>query len=86
MAEPDWTKPIASGTLCNWFYFFFYLNTVVAAILFIMILYVAFTRNIFKAGGLGAVPLFTMILQLGIAATSALFHYLICDRALKPSA
>ena len=84
MAEPDWTKPISSGTVCNWFFFFFYVHVTFSVIIFGMIIYMLITRGIFKSG-IGYITFFSMIAQLVIAATNALFHYLICDRALKPS-
>jgi len=37
-------------------------------------------RNVIIANG------FTTLLTMGLATTMALFHYLICDRALKPGA
>jgi hypothetical protein len=82
--EPKWTEKIASSTICNYFYVFFVIFAVWAAISVLGGVWVFATT---KMGfGMLLAVLFNTLLSFGISATSALFLYLICERALKPSA
>lgn len=77
-------QSISSNVVCNYFYFFFVAYAVLAAVTVLgMIGVLAFLRlpkPMLIASG------FQGLLVLALAATTALFHYLICDRALLAAA
>lgn len=80
--EPDWTRAISNRTICNFFYAFFVVYAIFAVLSvigFIALFFVNIPKNMIFMQG------FQVILTMGIATTMALFHYLICDRALQPS-
>jgi hypothetical protein len=81
--EPNWTKQISSNTVCNFFYAFFviYAFFAVVSLLGLVGLFV-FSAKMPK--GVLVVQSLYAIITVGLATTMALFHYLICDRALKP--
>ncbi len=78
--EPEWTKAIPSESICNFFYVFFVLYAVFAALALIT------TFGVFsfgkQMGNFGIVLGIQSIITFLMAATFALFYYLICDRAL----
>ena len=73
-------KQIPSESICNFFYAFFVIYAVIAALA--LVATIGFFGLSKKLGGYGIGAglgyLFTMVL----AGTQALFFYLICDRAL----
>lgn len=81
--EPNFTKGISNDTVCNFFYAFFIIYAIFTAISFLgligMFAYLKLPKGMMIAQG------FYALLVLALAATQMLFHYLICDRALKPS-
>lgn len=79
--EPEWTKAIPSETVCNFFYFFFVLYAVIAIFGIIAVVYTAVVaKNIPKMLFL---PLILQgLLPTAVAVAGALFHYLVCSRAL----
>lgn len=80
--EPQWTKNISSETVCNFFYFFYVVYAVIAIFALFSIIALFFMdlpKNILITTGIQSV------LGLGIAVVTALFHYLVCARALLPS-
>ena len=81
--EPQWTKQISNETVCNFFYAFFivYAAFAVISILGLVSLFI-FSAKMPK-GVLITQSIYALV-TLGLATTMALFHYLICDRALKP--
>ena len=83
MSNHRWTDKIPSEVICGYFYVFFLIFSVFAGLSLLGGLWI-FTSSKMSVGQLVAV-LFNIILSFGISATSALFLYLICDRALKPS-
>jgi hypothetical protein len=77
--EPEWTKNISSETVCNFFYFFFVLYAVLAffaVVSLISIFLMPLPRSVLFVTGVQG------FLMIGLALTTALFHYLVCDRAL----
>lgn len=82
--EPQWTKQISSVVVCDFFYVFFVIYAVIAAISLIGLIGVFSFLKVPK-GQLGAAGL-QAFLAMSLATTQMLFLYLICDRALKPSA
>lgn len=83
MAAPEWTENITSATLCNYFYIFFIIFAVWAAISLLGGIWIFATTKMSLGMLVGII--FNILLSFGISATSALFLYLICERALKPS-
>lgn len=84
MAAPQWTDKITDNVLCNYFYVFFIIFAVWAALSLVGgVLIYASTKMSF---GMLIGVIFNILLSFGISATSALFLYLICERALKPAA
>jgi hypothetical protein len=86
MSSPssEWTDVIADSTLCGYFYVFFIIFSSLAALSIISAIWMFATTKI--TGGLVLAVLIAKLLNFGISATSALFVYLICERALKPAA
>ena len=82
MNAPQWTDKIPSSMLCNYFYIFFVIFAVWAALSLLGGVWIFATTKM-GVGMLVAV-IFNILLSFGISATSALFLYLICERALKP--
>lgn len=84
MNAPQWTDKIPSSVICNYFYIFFVIFAVWAALSLLGGVWI-FATSKMSIGMLIAV-IFNILLSFGISATSALFLYLICERALKPGA
>ena len=81
--SPQWTDKISDNIICNYFYVFFIIFSVWAAISLLGGVWIfATTKMTF---GMLVAVIFNILLSFGISATSALFLYLICERALKPS-
>ena len=83
MNSPQWTDKIPSTVVCNYFYVFFIIFDVYAAISLLGGVYIFATSKMSVGILIGVI--FNILLSFGISATSALFLYLICERALKPS-
>lgn len=84
MNAPQWTEKIPSNVICNYFYIFFIIFAVWAAISLLGGVWIFATTKMTFGILIGLI--FNILLSFGISATSALFLYLICERALKPSA
>ena len=83
MAAPQWTDKIPDAALCNYFYVFFLIFSVWAGLSLLGGVWIfATTKMTF---GMLIAVVFNILLSFGISATSALFLYLICERALKPA-
>lgn len=82
--EPQWTKQISSEIVCNFFYVFFVVYAVIAVVSLVGLIGVFTFLKVPKAN-LGVAGLQAFI-ALALATSQMLFLYLICDRALKPSA
>lgn len=83
MNAPQWTDSISNNVICNYFYVFFIIFAVWAAISLLGGVWIFATTKMSFGMLIGVI--FNVLLSFGISATSALFLYLICDRALKPS-
>ena len=80
--EHQWMKSISSETICNFFYFFFVFYAAIAVVaLFGGIMTISsMPKSLMLVSG------FQNLVVFALAATAALFHYLICDRALLAKA
>ncbi len=78
--EPEWTKKISSNTVCTTYYYIFVIYAILAVLAVIGTIGILFAYKLPKglSVGLG----FQGLLTAGIAATLALFQYLVCSRAL----
>ena len=83
MSAPEWTDKIPSAVVCNYFYVFFIIFAVWAALSLLGGVWIFATTKM--SFGMLIAFIFNILLSFGISATSALFLYLICERALKPS-
>lgn len=79
----SWMDKISNEVVCGYFYVFFLIFSVWAGLSFLGGIWI-FTSSKMSAGQLASVML-NIVLTFGISATYALFLYLICERALKPS-
>jgi hypothetical protein len=80
--EPEWTKNISSETVCNFFYFFYVLYAILAIFTvfsFVAFLFMDLPKNMLIVASVQS------LLMVGIATATALFHYLVCARALLPT-
>jgi hypothetical protein len=75
--EPDFTKKISSKTICDFFYYFFLAYVILGVLSLFALVGVAMTA---KATPWGSI--IGYLLTFLIASTTALFHYLVCSRAL----
>jgi len=82
MSRHQWTDKIPSSVVCNFFYVFFIIYSVLAGLSLLGGI-VIFTTSKMSLGTLLA-NMFNTLLAFGISITMALFLYLICERALKP--
>ena len=82
MRVPEWTDVIADSAICGYFYVFFVIFSAWAGLSLLGGVWI-FATSKMTVGTLVSV-IFNIILSFGISATSALFLYLICERALKP--
>ena len=80
--EPQWTKNISSETICNFFYFFYVIYAVLAIMSvfgLVGVFFMDLPKNILIATSIQG------LLMATVAGTTALFHYLVCARALLPN-
>jgi hypothetical protein len=80
--EPEWTKNISSNAVCNFFYFFFVIYAVLAVFTVFTVVsffFMNLPKNVLIVTGVQG------ILMTLLATTTALFHYLVCARALLPT-
>jgi hypothetical protein len=74
---------ISNTTLCNWTYGLFVWQSIMVAFALLGVFGAIFMgSNLGLPKGLRIFQSFVMLLAAGIAAASALFLYLICDRSL----
>lgn len=81
--EPSWTKPVASRTICDFFYILFWARVVAAVLIVGLMIFTIVTAK--KAGVELYTALLTQALILSVVVVDALFTYVLCERALKPS-
>jgi hypothetical protein len=80
MKEADWMKSIDSNSVCTWFYAFFIINSIFAALAILGIGAAAFGVGVPKNMLLPSI--FSAIITGGIAVVNSLFFYLICQRSI----
>lgn len=85
MEQPkkQWTDAISNAVLCNFYYIFFIIFAIFAAISVLGGIYIFVTSKMPASQLVGV--FFNIILTGGLSMTSALFLYLICDRSLQPN-
>lgn len=83
MAAPQWTNKISDSVVCNYFYIFFVIFSVLAGINLIAGIWIFTTSKM--SGAMLAAIIFNILMSFGITGVAALFAYLICERALKPA-
>ena len=81
--EPDWSKKISSEVVCNFFYAFFIIYAIFAVMSLLGLVGLFVFASKMPKGVLITQSIYAVV-TLGLATTMALFHYLVCDRALKP--
>lgn len=79
----DWIDKIPSDVVCNFFYVFFVIYAIFAGLALAgtigLLALLKLPKGLMVANGLYGLFMFAL------AATQALFFYLICSRALKPT-
>lgn len=80
--KPQWTDAISNVVVCDFYYIFFVIFAIFAAISVLGGIYIFATTKMPFSQLIGV--FFNIILTGGLSATSALFIYLICDRSLQP--
>jgi len=81
--KKQWSDAISDVVICDYFYIFFVIFSIFAALSLLGGIYMFTMSNKMSLQMLLAV-VFNTVMTFGISCTSALFLYLICDRALKP--
>jgi hypothetical protein len=81
--EPTWTKQISSEQVCSFFYAFAIIYGVIGALGIGMVLWSLFYGKLPTSI---AIPfLIHILITSSLAFITALFHYLVCTRALLDS-
>ena len=75
--ETEWTRAISNETLCQYFYFIFFITAVVAALVVSMDLFLMLKRP-----SLGLSMLLRSAPVLILSVLNALFLYILCARTL----
>ena len=78
--EPQWTKQIKSSTICTTYQYIFYLYLIIAVLAFIGTIGILVSFKLPK--GLSVSIGFQGLLTASLGAVLALFHFLVCSRAL----
>jgi len=78
--EPQWTKQIPSKTICDVYYFIFWIYVALAVLAIVGTIAILVSFKLPK--GLSVAVGFQGLLATGITATLALFQYLVCARTL----
>ena len=77
VGEPDFTKKISSKTICDFFYYFFWAYVILGGLSLMALVGTAMTAKVTPWSAI-----FSYSLTFAIAAITALFHHLVCSRAL----
>ena len=80
----SWTDQISNDLLCNYFYYFSIAFAFWTGLSLLGAIGIFFFSKL--SFGMLLAVMINILLSFGISATTALFAYLICDRALKPHA
>jgi uncharacterized SAM-binding protein YcdF (DUF218 family) len=79
--EPSWMKPVASRTVCDFFYLLFWAYLFAAVLIVGLMLFTLSTAK--KAGIELYTDLFMQAIVLSIVVVDAMFTYILCERALE---
>jgi hypothetical protein len=81
MKEPVWIQSIDSNSVCTWFYAFFIINSIFAALAILSIGALMFKVSMVPR--LMFMPsLLSAIVAGGVAVVNSLFFYIVCQRAI----
>jgi len=80
--KKQWTDAISNVVVCDFYYIFFVIFAIFAAISILGGIYIFVSTKMPFSQLIGV--FFNILLTAGLSATSALFLYLICDRSLHP--
>lgn len=80
MEEPNWTKQITSEQVCSFFYAFAIVYVIIAVLSFIIAIVLLFRSK--SPFHVFLPTLINFVITGSLAFITALFHYLICQRAL----
>jgi hypothetical protein len=75
-------KPVASRTVCDFFYILFWARVIAAALIVGLMLFTVSTVK--KAGYELYAALLTQAMVLSIVVVDAMFTYIMCERTLIP--
>lgn len=78
--EPEFTKNVSNKTVCGYFYAFYLAYLVIAVVALIGLVYMLIASKAPFMMKMTSVIQF--VIMFGLAITTALFHYLVCTRAL----
>jgi len=81
--EPNWTKQISSEQVCSFFYAFAIIYGVIGGLGIGMVIWLLFFAKL--PLHLAILFLIHVLITSSLAFITALFHYLICSRALLNS-
>ena len=77
----DLLNSVSNASLCNWFYFMFLLNCLVAVVMLFRVIHLLYVS---KAGlGLGSLTFLLTVLSLIFPLVNGAFFYALCDRSLN---
>lgn len=79
----SWTDQISNAMLCDYFYYFSMAFAFWTGLSLLGAIGIFFFSKL--SFGMLVAVMINILLSFGISATTALFAYLICDRALKPA-
>ena len=80
MEEPSWTKQITSEQVCTFFYAFAIVHATIGVVALILAAILFFKSK--SSFAIFLPSLISLVISGAISFTSALFMYLICQRAL----
>jgi hypothetical protein len=80
--EPSWMNQIASETVCGFFYLFFLFYTLLTGI--VLAGTIGLLTSLKLPKDIQIAQAFYGLFMVTLAATQALFFYIICERGLKP--
>lgn len=81
----DFFKEVPNTTICDWYYILYLVNLSVFVLLLLVFIYQFMFNSKTAMKVMGIKGFLMWLVSMGIALTSSLFFYLMCDRALLQS-